>query len=89
MNEKLKVSAGTIARTVVLFIALVNQALAAFGKNVLPFDDTTVYELVSLIITIGASIWAGWKNNSFTQAALIGDSVMKEIKAEADNEPKG
>lgn len=74
------VSKETIARTIVLIIALVNQVLTVFGINPLPFSEDTVYETVTLIFTIGATAWAWWKNNSFTQEAIEADEYLAELK---------
>ena len=72
----------TIARTIVLIIALTNQVLAIAGKEVLPFTEDQVYQVVSLIGTIIASAWAWWKNNSFTKAAIEADKVLDQLKSE-------
>lgn len=74
----MKVSKATIIRTVLLIFALINQALTIFGKPVLPISDEEVQELVSLALTVGSSLWAWWENNSFTQAALKADEVLKQ-----------
>lgn len=74
----MKISAGTIARTIWLCLALINQCLVLSGREVLPFAENEVYEVVSLIFTISASLVAWWKNNSFTKKAIIADSIMKE-----------
>lgn len=74
------VKTDTIARTIVLVIALVNQALAIAGKEAFPIAEDQVYQIVTLIATIGASVWAWWKNNSFTKAAIEADNVMQELK---------
>lgn len=76
----MKISTETIIRTIVLAIALVNQVLTSMGKNPLPFAEDTIYELVTLLVTIGASAWAWWKNNSFTKAAIEADEYMKHLK---------
>lgn len=81
MDNKYKISAGTIARTIILALALVNQFLSASGKPVIPIEDETIESLVSYIVTVVVAIWTYWKNNSWTQAALRGDQVMHEIKA--------
>lgn len=72
----------TIVRTIVLVVALVNQALAIAGKEAIPVTDDQIYQVVSLIITIGASVWAWWKNNSFTKNAIEADNILKELKSE-------
>ena len=74
-----KISAGTIARTVVLLLALVNQVLSMLGVQTIPIAD--VNTLIATGWTIAASLAAWWKNNSFTQAALAGDALKDEIRA--------
>ena len=76
-----KVKTSTIIRTVVLVVALVNQALTMAGKSLLPITDEQITELLTLVLTIGSSLWAWWKNNSFTAAAIKADEVMAEMKA--------
>ena len=79
-----KISPGTIARTICLALALINQILTATGHSVIPIDDETVQLLVSTLFTVITAIVTWWKNNSFTQAALEGDEVMKERKAKGE-----
>lgn len=82
-----KVEVGTIIRTICLVLALVNQGLTIAGHSVLPINDEQVNQLVTLIATIGASVWAWWKNNSFTQAAITADEIMHDLKrADTDTE---
>lgn len=85
----MKVSKETIARTVVLFVALLNTVLNACGKNPLPFSDDEVYTGVSAVVATVAAIWAWWKNNSFTSAAVKADEVLKIEKAEGGTEDEG
>jgi SPP1 family holin len=85
----MKVTAGTIARTVVLAVSLLNVLLNAFGKNPLPFSDDEVYTAVSTVVAVVASLAAWWKNNSFTAAAVKADEVLKIEKAEGGTEDEG
>lgn len=78
---KEQISVGTIIRTVCLILALVNLTLETFGKNVIPISDEQVSELITLIFTIVTSVAAFWKNNSFTQEAIIADGLMHEMKS--------
>lgn len=75
----MQIKKDTIVRTIVLVIALVNQALAIFGKEAFPVTEDQVYQLVTLLITIGAAVWAWWKNNSFTRHAIMADDYFKEL----------
>lgn len=81
----MNVSKETVARTVVLIIALVNQILTGVDCNPLPFSDDTVYEVITSIFTLGAAAWAWWKNNSFTKPAIKADEYLKELKGESEN----
>ncbi len=74
------IKADTIARTIVLSLALINQCLAIAGKDVLPFAEDQVYQICSLIATLVTSGIAWWKNNSFTQAAITADEQMNKLK---------
>jgi SPP1 family holin len=71
----------TIVRTVLLVVALVNQALTLCGKSPLPFADEQIADFVSFAITGAASLWAWWKNNSFTKNAIEADKVLAQLKS--------
>lgn len=79
--KRLKISTDTIVRTVVLALALINQCLVVAGVSPLPIDDAQLTETVSTLITMIASVWAWYKNNSISQAAIAGDKVKDAIKA--------
>ena len=76
-----KISAGTIARTIILLLALINQCLSMAGVSPLPIEDEQVETIITTAWTVIAALIAWWKNNSFTQAALAGDALKNEIKA--------
>jgi len=82
MENKEKPSVGTIARTLALTLVLVNQTLIASGKNPLPFSEETIYEWLSLTLTIVVSISAWWKNNSFTKNAIMLDKCLGDMKTQ-------
>ena len=73
----------TIIRTVILIVALINQVLTVTGASLLPISDEEITEILTLTLTIGASLWAWWKNNSFTKNALEADKVLESLKKEA------
>ena len=78
----LKISAGTVARTIVLLLALVNQVLSMLGIPVLPIEDEAINTVVSTLWTVIAAVAAWWKNNSFTTAALEADQLLAEKRKE-------
>ena len=79
------ITAGTIARTAVLLLALTNQMLSAMGKSPLTIESTTVEQLVTAGITTIAALVAWWKNNSFTKEAIAADKEYDRLKAKSGN----
>jgi len=75
-----KITSGTIARTIILALALINQALVMFGKSPLNIADDDIATIVSLIFTIASTVIAWWKNNSFTQNAIKADLYKDGLK---------
>ena len=78
------ISAGTIARTACLLLALTNQILSACGKPVLPIESSTVEQLVTAGITTVAALVAWWQNNSFTAAAIQADKYLEDKKSQVN-----
>ena len=78
--NKMSVTTGTIARTIILALALANQILTATGHGIINISDDDVNTLISTIFTVVSAVAAWWKNNSFTQSALKADEVMREDK---------
>ena len=76
----MNITAGTLTRTIILALALINQILSATGHPVLPIEDAQIETLVTTGWTVVAAIVAYWKNNSWTAAAKAGDEVMKQEK---------
>ncbi|MEC1437436.1 phage holin [Bacillus sonorensis] len=75
---------GTVVRTVLLFIALVNQTLIMFGKAALPIDEDQVNTLAdalyltgSTAFTIITSVIAWYKNNYVTGKGKLQKEVLK------------
>ena len=77
----MNITAGTLARTIILALALINQILSATGHPVLPIEDAQIETLVTTGWTVVAAIVAYWKNNSWTAAAKAGDEAMKQEKS--------
>ncbi|NOL32127.1 phage holin [Bacillus altitudinis] len=76
---------GTVVRTVLLFIALINQALILFGKPILPISEDqvtslaeTLYLAGSMIFTIVTTLVAWFKNNYVTDKGKLQKEVLKQ-----------
>lgn len=72
---------GLIFRTVVLVYALINNVLVMSGISALPFTEGQVEIAISNILTVLATLWAWYKNNSITKEAKIADGYLKEMKS--------
>ena len=80
MNQKPTVTPGTIARTLILALALINQILTASGHSIIAVSDDDINTLITTGFTVGSALLAWWKNNSFTKPALKADDVLREEK---------
>ncbi|MGE6424884.1 phage holin [Bacillus altitudinis] len=76
---------GTVIRTVLLFMALINQALILFGKPILPISEDqvtslaeTLYLAGSMIFTIATTLVAWFKNNYVTPKGQQQKEVLKQ-----------
>lgn len=80
--EKFKIKGETIARTIALFVVLINTILTAIGLNPLPYSETEVYEAISTVVTVIVALWAWWKDNDITQTALARKAKLAELESE-------
>ena len=70
------VTSQTWVRTIVLVIALIGQLLVILGKRTETVDIDTWTEYVTYAVTAISSVWAWWKNNSFTRKAQEADNIL-------------
>ncbi|MEC0315610.1 phage holin [Bacillus subtilis] len=80
-----KYDKGTVIRTVLLLIALINQTMLMFGKTPLDITEDQVNQLTdalytagSLIFTIGTTAVAWFKNNYVTTRGHQQKTVLKQ-----------
>ena len=78
----MKIKTETIVRTIIAAIALLNSILIMFGKTPLDLDENIIYVVASGIATIVTTVWAWWKNNSFSQCAIQADEYLADIREE-------
>ena len=86
----MKISKGTIVRTIVLAVVLLNLLLKALGKPIVDVDESSILYWLEFAIEIAVIIVNFWKNNSFSPAAIKADEFLKELRASGDiyeNEP--
>lgn len=78
MNLK-NVKPSTIVRCIIYILVLINQVLAIFGKG-LPFTTDLAYQIISAVLTVSVGLWAAWKNNDFSKAAIAAGKVLDALK---------
>lgn len=78
----MKISKGTIVRTVALALVLLNMLLKALGKPLIDVEESTILYWVEYIIGIAVIIVTFWKNNSFSSAAIKADEFLKGLRLE-------
>lgn len=76
----MKVTAGTITRTILLLLVWLNVILTFKGMSPIQVDDTKVAEFVSLGFAGIMNVITYWKNNSWTPAAIKADLYKNELK---------
>ncbi len=82
----MEITAGTIARTICLALALINSVLSATGHPVIDISNETLEAFITHGFLIITSLLAWWKNNSFTMPARIGDFHMRKARREAEED---
>lgn len=63
------ITAGTVARFVLLLVALINTALNMAGVQTIPVNSENVELFINLAFMGGTSLWAYWRNNDVTKKA--------------------
>ena len=80
------ISKGTIVRTIMLVILIINLILKACGKPLIDVEEGTLFYWLEVILEIAVIITTFWKNNSFSKAAIKADEFLKKLKnGETDN----
>lgn len=76
----MKITKGTVVRTIATAIVVVNMILKATGKNPVDFDESVVYSAIETIVSIAIIAIGFWKNNSFSSNAQKADKYLEELR---------
>jgi len=76
----MKISKGTIIRTIMLILVVINFTLKQTGHDILNIDETEVGAALETIISIAVIAVAYWKNNSVSQNAIKADEFLKSLE---------
>lgn len=78
----MKISKGTIIRTIALAVVLLNLLLKALGKPLIDFDEGSALVWLEYIIEVAVILVTFWKNNSFSEYAIKADEFLQQLKSE-------
>ena len=76
----MSISKGTIVRTIMMILVIVNIILQRLGYDIINVDENSVLAAVELLIEIAILIVGWWKNNSFSQNAIKADEYLRKLK---------
>lgn len=81
----MKISKGTIVRTIMLLIVAINIVLEKMGVDIIKTDQNTILTVVECLIELGTVIAAWWYNNSFSSKALKAEQFFEQLQKEDNN----
>lgn len=76
----MNISKGTIVRTIMLLIVVINLILKHCGVDLINVSESEILTIVEMLIEIAVIVVAFWKNNSFTDKAIKADEFLKNLK---------
>lgn len=79
MNTTPKVTKGTILRTILMIIVLINMGLRAMGKPVLTIGTDELSSTLETLIEIAVLVTNWWYNNSITPKARKAEEFFKQL----------
>ena len=82
----MKISKGTIVRTIMIVLVIVNVILGHLGYDLINVDENELLEFVEALIEIAITVVGFWKNNSYTEKAIKADELLKGLREESEVE---
>lgn len=70
----------SIALLLVQLFSVVQTGLSIAGISQLPFTSDQVSTAITGVIAVIASVWAWWRNNNVTEAAVQGQQITNAVK---------
>lgn len=75
----MKISKGTIIRTIAIVLVVINMILKRCGIDVINVSESEIGMVVETAIEIGVIATGFWYNNSFTEKARKADEFMRAL----------
>lgn len=77
----LKVTKGTVVRTVMMIVVLVNLVLKASGHDIIRVDESSLAGFIECGVNAVTLVLCFWKNNSFSENAKTADFYLAKLRA--------
>lgn len=77
----MRISKGTIIRTILVILTIINFGLERFGVDLIPVDESWIAMAVEYVIEIAVLVVGFWKNNSYTQSAIRADEFLQQLRS--------
>lgn len=77
----MKISKGTIVRTIAILLVIINMVLKHFGLDVINVSESEILTFVEVLIEIAVIIVGFWKNNSYSENAIRADEFLRELRS--------
>lgn len=81
----MKVSKGTIVRTIMVILVILNIIFERCGIDVINVSESEVFMIVETVIEIAIIAVGFWKNNSYSEEAKKADEFLKQLREGDDN----
>ena len=75
-----KITKGTVVRTIMLLIVVINMILKNTGKQPIEIAESDVYSTIEMVVSVAIILLSWWKHNSFTKNAQLADEYLQELK---------
>lgn len=76
----MKISKGTIVRTIMLVIVIINMILKHFNIDVINVSESEILTFLESFIEVAIIVVGFWKNNSYTPKAIEADEFLKNLR---------
>lgn len=76
----MQISKGTIVRTIMLVIVIINLVLKRLGHDLINVSESEILTFIEMLIEVAVIVVNFWKNNSFTENAKRADEFLKTLR---------
>lgn len=80
MGTLKKIKPHTYVSIVMVIISLVNYVLTAMGEPIITLGEETITYAVNTVLNLVFIVYAMWKNNSFSDNAIMADQVLYMLR---------